>query len=95
MAAILLAGGEKGHRYSLKHARIMIHQPSIGARGQASELEITLKQVLTLKEELYKILAECTGKEYSLIEKNADRDYWMTAQEAKDYGIIDEILLKK
>ena len=95
MAAILLAGGEKGHRYSLKHSRIMIHQPSSGVKGQASEMEITLKEVLALKKELYEILAERTGKDYTIIEKDADRDYWMTAEEAKAYGIIDEILNKK
>ena len=95
MAAILLAGGEKGHRYSLKHSRIMIHQPSSGVKGQASEMEIIMKEVLALKKELYEILAERTGKDYKIIEKDADRDHWMTAEEAKAYGIIDEILNKK
>ena len=92
MAAILLAGGSKGKRFALKHSRIMIHQPLGGAKGQASDMEINLKQILDLKKELYEILSYHTGKSFKDIEKDSDRDYWMTSEEAKNYGIIDDIL---
>ena len=95
MAAILLACGEKGRRMALKHARIMIHQPSGGAKGQATDLEINLKQILALKKEVYQILSERTGKDLATIEKDCERDHWMTTDEAKDYGIIDGICIKK
>jgi len=94
MGAVLLAAGKKGKRSALKHARVMIHQPSGGAQGQASDIEITAREILKLRKELYEILADHTGNTYKKVEKDSDRDYWMTAQEAKDYGIVDEILLK-
>jgi ATP-dependent Clp protease protease subunit len=94
MAAILLAGGSAGNRSSLPHARILIHQPLGGAQGQASDMEITVKQMLEVKKDLYQILSKHTGKSLKDIEKHADRDYWMRASEAKLYGIIDEILVK-
>lgn len=92
MGAILLAGGVKGKRSSLPHARIMIHQPMSGMQGQASDMEISLKQTLSVKTDLYNILALHTGNKYEKIEKDADRDFWMDAKTAKDYGIIDEVL---
>lgn len=95
MGAILLAGGEKGKRSSLPHSRIMIHQPMGGAAGQASDVEITAKQILILKDELYGILGKHTGKDPKQIMKDSDRDYWMIAKEAKAYGLIDEVLEKK
>ena len=95
MAAILLSGGSKGKRFALKHSRIMIHQPLGGAKGQASDMEINLKQILDLKKELYEILSYHTGKSFKEIEKDSDRDYWMTSEEAKNYGIIDDIFYKK
>lgn len=95
MAAVLLTAGQKDKRTALKHSRVMIHQPLGGARGQASDIEITAKEILKLKTELYEILAEHSGKDIETIEKNSDRDYWMKAIEAKEYGLIDEVLLKK
>jgi ATP-dependent Clp protease protease subunit len=95
MAAVLLAGGATGKRSALPHSRILIHQPLGGAQGQASEMEITIKQMLGIKKDIYAILSKHTGKSLSKIEKDADRDYWMRATEAKDYGIIDEVLGKK
>jgi ATP-dependent Clp protease protease subunit len=95
MAAVLLSGGSKGKRFALRHSRIMIHQPLGGAKGQASDMEINLKQILDLKKELYEILAYHTGKSFKEIEKDSDRDYWMTSEEAKNYGIIDDIFYKK
>ena len=94
MAAVLLAAGKKGKRSALKHARVMIHQPSGGAQGAAADIEITVKEIMKLKKELYEILAEHTGKPYKKVEKDSDRDYWMTAAEAKEYGVIDEILIR-
>lgn len=95
MGAVLLAGGAKDKRSSLPHSRIMIHQPMGGMQGQASDMEITLKQTLELKKDLYKILAEHSGKTFVEIEKDSDRDYWMRASEAKEYGLIDEVLSRK
>ncbi len=95
MGAVLLAGGAENKRSSLPHSRIMIHQPLGGAQGQASDIEITAKQILILKKELYDILAQHSGKKYDEIERDADRDYWMIAKEAKEYGLIDEVLTKK
>jgi len=96
MGAILLAGGAEKKRSSLPHARIMIHQPMSGMQGQASDMEISLKQTLSVKKDLYDILALHTGKKYDEIENDADRDFWMNAEDAKKYGIIDEVLsLKK
>lgn len=95
MAAVLLCAGTKGKRSALKHSRVMIHQPSGGAEGQASDIEITAREIAKLKKELYEIIAEHTGKDYETVWKDSDRDYWMMAQEAKDYGMIDEVLTKK
>lgn len=95
MGAVLLCAGTKGKRSALKHSRIMIHQPMGGASGQASDIEITTKQILTLKNELYQIIATHTGKAPKKVEKDADRDFWMTAIEAKDYGMIDEVLIRE
>jgi ATP-dependent Clp protease protease subunit len=95
MGAVLMCAGEKGKRTALKHSRIMIHQPMGGARGQATDMEITVKEINKLKKELYDIIAIHSGKSYKQVEKDSDRDYWMTAQEAKDYGMIDHILIKK
>ena len=95
MGAVLLAGGAKGKRSSLPPSRIMIHQPSGGMQGQSKDMEISLKQTLELRKDLYGILANHTGKSYEQIEKDSDRDYWMRATEAKSYGLIDEVLEKK
>jgi len=92
--AVLLCAGAKGKRSALKHARVMIHQPLSGAQGQASDMEITLKEVLKLKKELYDIIAHHSGQPYEKIDKDSDRDYWMTSTEAKEYGLIDEVLIK-
>ncbi len=94
MGAVLLAGGAAGKRSALPHARIMIHQPSGGMQGPTKDMEISLKLILSLKKELYEILAQHSGKKIADIEKDADRDYWMTTAEAKSYGLIDEILIK-
>lgn len=94
MAAVILSAGAKGKRASLPHARIMIHQPSGGAGGQASDIEITVKQIVALREELYEILAQHTGKSVEHIAKDSDRDHWMSATEAMNYGLIDEVLGK-
>lgn len=94
MGAVLLTAGNKGKRSALKHSRIMIHQPMGGAQGQASDIEITAREILKLKRELYEIIAKHAGKTYEQVEKDADRDYWMTSEEAKAYGMIDEILVK-
>ncbi|MFA6797241.1 MAG: ATP-dependent Clp endopeptidase proteolytic subunit ClpP [Candidatus Paceibacterota bacterium] len=91
-AALLLSSGKKGKRFSLPNSEIMIHQPLGGAQGQASDIEITARQILKLKDKLNKIMAENTGKPLSQIEKDADRDYYMSADEAKKYGIIDKLL---
>ena len=94
MGAVLLTAGAKGKRSALKHSRIMIHQPMGGAEGKASDIEITVREIMKLKKELYEILAFHTGNSYEKVENDSDRDYWMTSQEAKDYGMIDEILQK-
>ncbi len=91
-AALLLSSGKKGKRFSLPNSEIMIHQPLGGAQGQASDIEITARQILKLKDKLNKIMAENTGKPLSQIEKDADRDYYMSADEAKKYGVIDKVL---
>ncbi len=95
MAAVLLGAGADGKRSALPHSRIMIHQPMSGMQGQASDMEISLKQTLSVKKDLYNILAKHTGQKYEKIEKDSDRDYWMNAEEAKEYKIIDEVLLHK
>lgn len=92
MAAVLMCAGTKGKRTALKHSRIMIHQPLGGAEGQASDIEITAREIGKLKKELYEIIALHSGQKLSKVEKDSDRDYWMTAQEAKDYGMVDEVL---
>jgi ATP-dependent Clp protease protease subunit len=94
MGAVLLTAGTKGKRSALKHSRIMIHQPMGGVEGQASDIEITVREIVKLKKELYEIIAFHSGNPYEKVEKDSDRDYWMTSQEAKDYGMIDEILQK-
>lgn len=94
MGAILLCAGAKGKRTALKHSRILIHQPMGSAEGQASDIEITAREIQKLKKELYEIIASHSGQSYAKILKDADRDYWMTSQEALDYGMIDEILVK-
>lgn len=93
MAAVLLVAGAKGKRSALKHSRVMIHQPMGGAQGQASDIEITAREIQKLKKELYSIIADHSGNEFDRIEKDSDRDYWMTSQEALDYGMIDRILI--
>lgn len=95
MAAVLLTAGEKGKRSALPHSRIMIHQPLGGAEGQASDIEITAREIIKLKKELYSILSHHTKQTAKKIEKDADRDYWMTSAEAVEYGIIDEVLKKR
>ena len=92
MGAVLMSAGEAGKRTALPHSRIMIHQPLGGAQGQASDIEITYKEISKLKKELYDILSKHSGQPYDKIEADSDRDYWMTAQEAKEYGMIDEVL---
>jgi ATP-dependent Clp protease protease subunit len=92
MAAVLLCAGEKGKRTALPHSRVMIHQPLGGAQGQASDIEITAREIQKLKKELYDIIANHSGQTYKRVEKDSDRDYWMIASEAKEYGMIDEVL---
>lgn len=94
MGAVLLTAGAEGKRSALKHSRVMIHQPMGGAQGQASDIEITAREILKLKKELYDIIAFHSGKTYEEVERDADRDYWMTSEEAKSYGMIDEILYR-
>lgn len=95
MGAVLLVAGEKGMRAALPHSRVMIHQPMGGIQGQASDIEITAKEILKLKEELYQIIADRSGQTMDRIRQDADRDFWMTAQEALDYGMIDRVYTKK
>jgi ATP-dependent Clp protease, protease subunit len=92
MGAVLLCAGTDGKRTALKHSRILIHQPMGGAEGQASDIEITAREILKLKKELYEIIAAHSKQDYDKIWKDSDRDYWMTAKEALDYGMIDEVL---
>lgn len=94
MAAVLLVAGAKGKRSALQHSRVMIHQPMGGMQGQASDMEITVREIQKLKNELYQIIAEHSGNTFDKIAADSDRDYWMTAQEALDYGMIDNILTK-
>lgn len=94
MAAVLLVAGESGERSALKHSRVMIHQPMGGMRGQAADMEINYKQIVLLKNELYQIIADHSGNPFDKIEKDSDRDFWMTSTEALDYGMIDKILTK-
>jgi ATP-dependent Clp protease protease subunit len=93
MGAVLMCAGTKGKRAALPHARVMIHQPSGGAQGVASDMEINLREMLKLKKELYDIISKHSGQSYEWVEKASDRDYWMKADEAKEYGMVDEILV--
>src|SRR3989339_825533 len=95
MGAVLLTAGSKGKRSALPHSRIMIHQPMGGAQGQVTDIEITAREIMKLKKELYDIIAKHSGNSFEKIQKDSDRDYWMTAIEAKEYGMIDEILERK
>jgi ATP-dependent Clp protease protease subunit len=95
MAAVLLVAGTKDKRFALKHSRVMIHQPMGGAQGQASDIEITAREIQKIKQELYTIIADHSGNPYEKVSADSDRDYWMTAEEAKEYGMIDQILIKK
>lgn len=94
MAAVLLVAGAEGKRFALKHSRVMIHQPMGGAQGQASDIEITAREIQKLKKELYTIISDHSGVAYDKVAKDSDRDYWMTADEAKEYGMIDEVLIR-
>ena len=94
MAAVLLVAGEKGKRYALKHSRVMIHQPMGGIQGQASDIEITAREIQKLKEELYTIISNHSGQPYDKVYADSDRDYWMTSAEALEYGMIDKVLEK-
>jgi ATP-dependent Clp protease protease subunit len=95
MAAVLLVAGEKGKRSALKHSRVLIHQPLGGVQGQASDIEITAREILKIKEEIYTIIANHSGQPYEKVQKDGDRDFWMTAEESLAYGMIDQILTKK
>ncbi len=94
MGAVLLTAGAAGKRSALRHSRIMIHQPMGGAQGQASDIEITAREIMKLKKELYQIIADHSGNPFDRIEKDSDRDYWMTSEEAKEYGMIDNVLFR-
>ncbi len=94
MAAVLLCSGTEKKRTGLKHSRVMIHQPLGGAQGQATDMEITVKEILKLKKELYDIIASHSGQDFKKVEQDSERDYWMTSSEAKTYGMIDEVLTK-
>lgn len=94
MAAVLLVAGEKGKRHALKHSRVMIHQPMGGIQGQASDIEITSREILKLKKELYTIISDHSGQPYDKVYADSDRDYWMTSEEALEYGMIDNILIR-
>ena len=95
MAAVLMCAGEKGKRSALPHSRIMIHQPLGGAQGQASDIEITAREILKLKDELYQIISKHSGQSMEKVTDDSDRDYWMIAHEAKEYGMIDEVLTRE
>ncbi|MDR2086882.1 MAG: ATP-dependent Clp endopeptidase proteolytic subunit ClpP [Dysgonamonadaceae bacterium] len=95
MAAVLLVAGTKGKRSALKHSRVMIHQPLGGAQGQASDIEITAREILKVKKEIYTIIADHSGQPYEKVLQDGDRDFWMTSEEALDYGMIDKVLIKK
>ncbi|MFV8226264.1 ATP-dependent Clp endopeptidase proteolytic subunit ClpP [Christiangramia aquimixticola] len=95
MGAVLLCAGEAGKRSGLPHSRVMIHQPMGGAQGQASDIEITAREIITLKEELYNIIAKHSGQTYEKVHEDSDRDYWMKAEKAKEYGMIDEVLKRE
>ena len=95
MAAVLLVAGTEGKRSALKHSRVMIHQPMGGAQGQASDIEITAREIQKLKKELYTIIAEHSHTDFDKVWADSDRDYWMTAQEAQEYGMIDRVMTRK
>jgi ATP-dependent Clp protease, protease subunit len=95
MAAVILCAGAKGKRFALPHSRVMIHQPMGGTQGQASDIEIEAQEIMKIKRELYDIIAEHTGKDFEQVWKDCDRDHWMIAAEAKEYGLIDQILSKE
>lgn len=94
MAAVLLVAGEKGKRFALKHSRVMIHQPLGGAQGQASDIEITAREIGKVKKELYTIISDHSGQPFDKVAQDSDRDYWMTSAEAKEYGMVDDVLSK-
>lgn len=94
MASVLLVSGEKGKRYALPHSRVMIHQPLGGVQGQASDMEITVREILKVKQELYQIISQHSGQSIEQVERDSDRDYWMTAAEAVEYGMIDKVLVR-
>tara|TARA_Y100000385_G_scaffold110272_1_gene114481 strand:- start:2242 stop:2913 length:672 start_codon:yes stop_codon:yes gene_type:complete len=94
MGAVLLCAGAEGKRSALKHSRVMIHQPLGGAQGQASDIEITAREIQKLKKELYQIISDHSKQDYDKVWQDSDRDYWMTSDEAKNYGMVDEVLLK-
>ncbi|MGB1445802.1 MAG: ATP-dependent Clp endopeptidase proteolytic subunit ClpP [Flavobacteriaceae bacterium] len=94
MGAVLLCAGQEGKRTALPHSRVMIHQPLGGAQGQASDIEITAREILKLKDELYQIIAKHSGQTIEKVHQDSDRDYWMKAEEAKAYGMVDEVLTK-
>lgn len=95
MGAVLMCAGAAGKRSALPHSRIMIHQPLGGAQGQASDMEITVREIGKLKKELYTIISNHSGQPYEKVEQDSDRDYWMRAEEAKEYGMVDEIMIKQ
>ena len=95
MAAVLLVAGKEGKRSALPHSRIMIHQPMGGAQGQASDIEITAREIQKLKKELYTIISDHSHQPFDKVWADSDRDYWMTAEEAKEYGMVDEVLMRK
>ena len=94
MGAVLMCAGTKGKRTALKHSRVMIHQPMGGAQGQATDIEITAREIQKLKKELYEIISEHSEQNYKKVWEDGDRDYWMTAEEAREYGMVDEVLIK-
>jgi ATP-dependent Clp protease protease subunit len=94
MGAVLLCAGQEGKRSALPHARVMIHQPLGGAQGQASDIEITAREIGKLKKELYQIISNHSGQDFDKVHQDSDRDYWMKADEAKTYGMVDEVLTK-
>lgn len=94
-AAVILAGGERGKRFALPHARVMLHQPHGGAQGQATDIEIQAKLIIEMREQLNRILAEHTGQDYEKVAADTERDYWMLADAAKDYGVVDAILTRR
>jgi ATP-dependent Clp protease protease subunit len=95
MGAVLLCAGAAGKRSALTHSRVMIHQPLGGAQGQASDIEITAREILKLKDELYEIIAKHSNQKVEKVHQDSDRDYWMRAEEAKAYGMVDEVLARK